>query len=70
MSLSSPKIVYAGGPCTCRPGRYVRYFIPRVPGLKATIFCRQNDADKEHLAEHPVPAGAVLAVCVPELGVR
>jgi hypothetical protein len=63
----SMKFVYAGGPCTCRPDRYVRYFVPRVPGLQATIFCRANDAPKEGLAQHPVPPDAMLVMHAPSL---
>lgn len=60
-------IIYAGGPCTCRPGRYVRYFVPAVPGCEATVFCRDVEAGKEGKAQHPPPAGAMLAMRVPEI---
>lgn len=59
------RIVVAGGPCTCRPGRYVRYFVPRVPGLRATIYCREVGAGKEQRDSHPVPSDAMLFVHVP-----
>lgn len=62
-------IVRAGGPCTCRPGRYIRFVIPPgVPGCEAVISCRSNDGtgDTSKL-EHAIPAGAEIQILVASL---
>jgi hypothetical protein len=66
--MFKPTLVYAGGPCTCRPGRYIRFVIPRgVPGCEAVISCRANDAANDFRAEHPLPIGAEYVLRVPSL---
>lgn len=48
-------VLRAGDPCTCEPGRYVRYVLPDVPGLRARIFCRDNEAGTLGTRDHPPP---------------
>lgn len=68
MSTELGIVIYAGGPCCCRPGRYVRYIIPRgVPGATAAIHCRDAEAVTEGKATHPIPRGAVLMVRTPSV---
>lgn len=61
---TKPPVLTAGGECTCRPGRYVRYVIPPVPGCEPTVYCRAVDAANEGRASHPIPPGAVLMPAV------
>lgn len=60
------KIIYNGGPCTCEPGRYIRFITPRVPGCIPAIHCRDNCAGKEGKNKHPIPKDAVIALRVPD----
>ena len=60
-----PKAVYAGGPCPCAPGRYVRFAVPDAPGCDAVISCRGNASAKDDVREHPIPSGAALFVRLP-----
>jgi hypothetical protein len=57
-------IVRAGGPCPCQQGRYVRFVIPRVPGLEGVISCRGVESPKDDVREHRIPSGAELQVRV------
>jgi hypothetical protein len=62
-------MIYSGGPCSCRAGRYVRFVIPPgVPGLAPHISCRANDAERDEVAVHDLPAGAVVAIRMPGPG--
>lgn len=64
---AEPIVLYAGGPCSCRPGRYVRFIIPAVPGCVAAVHCRDLEAAREGLATHAIPAGAVVALHMPRI---
>ena len=56
-----------GGPCCCRPGRYIRFVIPRgVTGCDPVISCRSQDGTgRESMREHEVPVGAHYAILYP-----
>lgn len=66
-------IIRKGGPCSCKPGRYVRFFIPPgVPGCTPVISCREVGAasdkdvhERDRVAYHGVPEDAELQVRVP-----
>lgn len=59
-------IIRAGGPCTCKPGRYVRFVIPPgVPGCDAVISCREVDAERDTVREHSIPAGTEIQIRCP-----
>jgi hypothetical protein len=60
-------VLYAGGPCCCRPNRYIRYIVPPVPGCTPAIYCRDNEAGTEGKATHAIPRGAVLVVRAPQM---
>jgi hypothetical protein len=61
-------IVRAGGPCTCKEGRYVRFVIPPgVPGCRPVISCREVDAAKDTIHEHAIPAGTEIHIRAPGL---
>lgn len=67
--------LYPGAPCTCHPGRYIRFIIPPgVPGCRAVISCR-NDNDlngpttgPKSLLEHALPPDVEVLVHVPGIG--
>lgn len=60
-------ILYAGGPCSCHPSRYVRFFIPPgVPGLEPVVSCRDAiETGPKSVHEHRPPTNAVFALRVP-----
>jgi hypothetical protein len=61
------KIISVGCPCTCRPGRYVRFFIPPgVPGCEPVISCRGVESAREDVQVHEIPRGALIAFRLPE----
>ena len=67
---SSPTsiMIYAGGPCTCVPGRYIRFIDPPgVPGLEPKIACRGVDSPNEDKRYHAIPEHAVLGIRLPVL---
>lgn len=68
----SAKTIKPGDPCTCKPGRYVRFVVPRgVPGLAAIISCRPNDSVRsDEIREHALPDGVDVLIHVPDLGTR
>ncbi len=60
--------VYAGGPCTCAPNRYVRFAVIATLGCEGVISCRSNDGTgKDSLREHPIPATAHVEVRCPDI---
>lgn len=62
-------IIRNGGPCPCKRGRYVRFFIPPgVPGCKAVISCRPTDSVRsDEITEHAILAGSELQIRMPGL---
>lgn len=64
--------IYAGGPCSCMKGRYVRFVIPaRVPGLTdryALVSCQDNDSTAHSsVMVHEVPNTHVPMIRCPRL---
>lgn len=59
--------LYPGSPCSCSPRRYVRFVVPAgVPGCPPVISCRDAElTGPKSLAEHPLPAGAEVAIRAP-----
>lgn len=64
--------VFAGSPCTCAPGRYVRFAIPKVPGIHtAIVSCRAIDeTGPQSVHEHPLPVNTYIAVRIPSIDGR
>lgn len=61
-------IIRKGGPCTCSPGRYIRFIIPPgVPDAEPVISCRDNEAGELTVKEHAIPAGAEIVMHCPEV---
>lgn len=61
-------VVYAGGPCTCKPGRYVRFVIPAVPGCEGVISCQQEgETRRATIIEHAIPVGVEIAIRCPQI---
>jgi hypothetical protein len=60
------KLIAPGVPCTCREGRFVRYAVPTVPGLRGFISCRPYESTRyDDVREHDLPREAVIALHVP-----
>lgn len=61
----NPQTICAGGPCSCSPGRVVRWAVPRVPGLLGEVSCRSIGetrwADVRH---HELPRNTDVVVKV------
>lgn len=67
----NPLILAVGSPCSCAPGRYVRYVVPAVPGLRATVSCRSHSSTEwRDVRHHAPPAGTMMAVFTPSPGQR
>lgn len=61
------KDLVLGGPCSCAPGRVVRWAIPPMPGLPAgEVSCRIGlDIGIHATAQHEFPANGVFARHMP-----
>jgi len=65
------RLLYPGAPCTCRPGRYVRFVDPPgVPGLEPAIHCRAVGAPEAERRTHDIPPDAVVLIHVPTVDPR
>lgn len=69
--MAAVPVIRAGRPCTCSPGRVVRFAIPSVPGIPdGEVSCRPEDsAEWKAVRHHALPAGAHVEVRVPGLTV-
>ena len=67
--MSANRTIRVGGPCTCEPGRYIRFAMPKVPGLVSSIIsCQDNEGTHRHtIHEHPIPEGADVEVFCPTI---
>lgn len=60
--------IYVSGPCTCKPGRYIRFIDPPgIPGLTPRIHCRDSFEGRGFTATHPIPRGCAVWARVPSL---
>ena len=60
--------LHAGGPCSCAPGRYVRWIDPRgVPGLEPAVHCRGYDSPADDRRTHSLPSHVAVLVRCPDL---
>lgn len=59
-------IIAAGAPCTCKPGRVVRFVVPPVPGVPTgEVSCRPADSARHAEVRYHAPAaGALIALHV------
>jgi hypothetical protein len=63
-----PRVMYNGGPCSCAPGRYVRFIDPPgVPGLRPAVHCRDAELGERGLATHNPPLDMIYTIRVPRL---
>lgn len=61
--------LHPGMPCTCKPGRYVRFIVQAVPGCAGVVSCRDSElTGKASLSEHPIPALAEVMIRVADFG--